>query len=131
MLYQCHWYIDQRVLYQKVSGTVTVQDLVAIQADGDPKIENGIRLVHVIVDATDVTHFPLNLSDLNRVMHRPTSDNRGWTVIIASNRMLQVITSTLVQLAGMRVRIFSTLDAGLTFIKQQDSTIVLPVREEV
>ncbi len=131
MLYECHWYIDQRVLYQKVSGTVSVQDLAALQADGDPKIENGIRFVHVIVDATDVTHFPINLGDLNRVMHRSTSDNRGWTVIIASNRMLQVITSTLVQLAGMRVRIFSTLDAGLAFIKQQDSSIVLPVREEV
>ena len=131
MLYECHWYIDQRVLYQKVSGTVSVQDLAALQADGDPKMENGIRFVHVIVDATDVTHFPINLGDLNRVMHRSTSDNRGWTVIIASNRMLQVITSTLVQLAGMRVRIFSTLDAGLAFIKQQDSSIVLPVREEV
>ena len=131
MLYECHWYIDQRVLYQKVSGTVSVQDLAALQADGDPKIQNGIRFVHVIVDATDVTHFPINLGDLNRVMHRSTSDNRGWTVIIASNRMLQVITSTLVQLAGMRVRIFSTLDAGLAFIKQQDSSIVLPVREEV
>ena len=131
MLYECHWYIDQRVLYQKVSGTVSVQDLAALQADGDPKIENGIRFVHVIVDATDVTNFPISLSELNRVMHRSTSDNRGWTVIIAANRMLQVITSTLVQLAGMRVRIFSTLDAGLAFIKQQDSSIVLPVREEV
>lgn len=127
MLYECHWYVDQRILYQKVSGTIVSQDLVTIQADGDPKIESGIRYVHVIVDALEVTNFPINLGDLNKVMHRITSDKRGWTVIIATNRMLQFLASTLIQLAGMRVRVFSTLDEGVAFILQQDNTIQLPV----
>ncbi len=127
MLYECHWYVDQRILYQKISGAIVPQDLMTIQTDGDPKIESGIRYVHVIVDALDVTNFPINLGDLNKVMRRTSSDKRGWTVIIASNRMLQFLASTLIQLAGMRVRVFPTLDEGVAFILQQDNTIQLPV----
>lgn len=127
MLYECHWYVDQRILYQKISGPVVAQDLVTIQTDGDPKVESGIRYVHVIVDTLEVTSFPINLGDLNKVMRRTSSDKRGWTVIIATNRMLQFLASTLIQLAGMRVRVVSTLDEGITFIAQQDNTIQLPV----
>ena len=128
------WYLQDRVLLQRLSGVVTLEDVKASNAQLKTFLASGVAPTHVIVDLSGVERFPTSLSTIKEfVQPVPNQDILGWVLIFgAKNALLRFLASMVTQLAGenVRMRMLDTLPQAIDFIRKQDETLVnLPVLE--
>ena len=125
MGHEISWYIPGRVVYAKFTGEISLHDaetaseLTAqlLQA-GDPP------LVHLIADTTKLDRFPTNLNLLNRSASKHLWQPKlGWTIVISTNSTTRFISGIITQVARVRFRMFPTMEDGLKFLADQDSTL--------
>lgn len=125
MPYQISWYVDKRIILAEFTGELTLPE--AEEASGKVTIfvEYGEPpLVHLIADATGMEKFPTQLSLLNGDASRHLRNpNLGWTIVISSNAMTRFVSSILTQVTRVRFRVFASLEEGLAFLAEQDSTL--------
>lgn len=128
------WYLQDRVLLQRLSGVVTLEDVKVSNAQLKTFLASGVAPTHVIVDLSGVERFPTSLSTIKEfVQPVPNQDILGWVLIFgAKNALLRFLASMVTQLAGenVRMRMLDTLPEAIDFIRKQDETLVnLPVLE--
>jgi hypothetical protein len=86
--------------------------------EGDPP------MVHLIADTTRLERFPTNLNLLNRNASKHLWQPKlGWTLVISTNSTTRFISGIITQVARVRFRMFPTLEDGLQFIADQDTSM--------
>lgn len=116
------WLIPKRVLLERFYGDVTIADIQGIASTLPPFMEEGVPLIHTILDATDVTSHP-SIKDIHEHASLRTYPNEGWRVIIGASAVARFIASIILQVMGQRYRMYDTLEEALLFIADQDKTV--------
>jgi hypothetical protein len=119
------WYVEKRVLYQRFTGVVTLEDFVISLKESRARLATGIPLVHTLVDTLTLEKYP-PLRQLTRHMTPETGDNTGWTIIMVNNPLMRFAGSVLSQIGGSSFTMTGSLAEALAFLRARDGTLDLP-----
>jgi hypothetical protein len=123
MAYEIEWLVDNRVLYIKPVGDVTVEDMEAAIERMQVMMDNGEAPIHSISDNRFVGKFPTSLSTLKKLM-TPHPKVTGWSLLIQENTATRFISEMLTRFTGQRnIRSFKDLSEGLAFLKRNDQSL--------
>ena len=122
MPYAISWLVDKRVIYTRLYGFITSEELSAQRVEMEPLIQNSDQLLYIITDATDSTGTNLGLRDLQKTQFADAT-NLGWAVYISPKKMDRFFASVITQLLKKRSREFATLDEGIRFLQSIDETL--------
>jgi len=122
MPYAISWLVDKRVIYSRLYGFITGEELSAQRVEMEPLIQNSDQLLYIITDATDSTGTNLGLRDLQKTQFADAT-NLGWAVYISPKKMDRFFASVITQLLKKRSREFATLDEGIRFLQSVDETL--------
>ncbi len=126
MPYSIDWEVEGRVVYERVYGDITVEELVRFNSDVSRLItKNGRPPVHIIMDLSEIGHYPYNLKDLMGIVRQTDDDQMGLTLIITQNPSVRFMASTMGQFAGPRLLVFNTEQETLEFLTNRDKTLHL------
>ena len=125
MPYQTSWCVEQRVILTRYKGVIVVEDIRGQIKETRAMIEQGIPLIHSIIDLSKIDKWPpLNTVNEFRVMDIETvREQMGWSIIVANNIVLKFGSSLFAPVFKLRQRIFSTLDEALDFLQENDPTL--------
>jgi hypothetical protein len=125
MPYQTEWYIENRIILTTYTGDIRIEDIHGQIAETHTLIEQGIPLIHSIIDLSQIDKWPsLNVVNEFRSMDIEAVRERiGWSIIIANNVLLKFGSALFAPIFNLRQRIFSSVDEALTFLQENDSTL--------
>ena len=125
MPYQTGWYVESRIILTRYTGIIRVEDIRGQIDETRTLIEEGIPLVHSIIDLSQIEKWPpLNVVNEFRSMDiESVRERMGWSIIVANNMVLKFGSSLFAPIFNLRQRIFSTVDEALTFLYENDSTL--------
>lgn len=125
MGYEVSWYIEGRIVQAIFTGEMTLQETEVASELTAQYIQNGQPpLVHLIADTTQLERFPTNLNLLNRSASKHLWQPKlGWTIVISTNSTTRFISGIITQVARVRFRMFPTLEDGLAFLEDHDSSL--------
>jgi hypothetical protein len=122
MPYETSWLVEKRVIYTRMYGFVSGEELKTQNEEMVAFIEQSEQLLHTISDATDTTGTDMGLRDLQQTQFTNV-DNLGWAVYISPSKMNRFFASVITQLSKKRGRQFATLEEGLRFLQEMDETL--------
>ena len=125
MGYEISWYVPGRVVQAIFIDTITPEEAEAASDLTAQLIQEGTPpMVHLIADTTRLERFPTNLNLLNRSASKHLWQPKlGWTIVISTNSTTRWISGIITQVARVRFRMFPTLEDGVRFLADQDSTL--------
>jgi len=122
MPYEISWLVEKRVLYTRMYGYVTGEDLRNNNADMATYVLESEQLLHTVTDATETTGTDMGLRDLQNTQFTSV-ENLGWGIYISPSKMNRFFASVITQLSKKRGRQFATLDEALKFLNEMDDTL--------
>jgi len=122
MPYETSWLVEKRVVYTRMYGFVSGEELKTQNREMVAFIEQSEQLLHTINDATDTTGTDMGLRDLQQTQFTNV-DNLGWAIYISPSKMNRFFASVITQLSKKRGRQFATLEEGLRFLQEMDETL--------
>lgn len=137
MTVEMAWFIENKVVYCKISGAVTESELTQLDSlaiqwfDQSPESS-----IHILVDAQQVTQTaPLAAQSK---LQFPKHAKLGWIVAggsAKSNVVVRMIVSLVSQFFKVRWRDERTLDEALAFLQEIDSSLpdlkTIPIPSEL
>lgn len=120
------WYIPNRVLYQRMYGEITLEELRGFNVESLQYVEQGQAPVHTLVDMREVTKYPMNLREISSQLLNDPGPKLGWVMVITNNPVLRFLASVVVQVAKVRTGVFPSIDEALAFVAKRDETLILP-----
>jgi hypothetical protein len=127
MAYEIKWYVEGRIIYDRLYGDLTFDDAVQTSSILTDYLGRAapLPLIHVIVDLSEMERMPLevNLKRFNQAMQHMKAPNLGWTLMITSHPIARFLASTLTQIARARFRTFTSREEALAFLSDQDETL--------
>lgn len=124
MAYKLGWYVPERVIYIRLEGTFTVDDLAQISDALIKMLDSGKPLVHILRDERNITSTPRNLQRARDVMRVGNHRAIGWVVATGNtNAMLQFLMGMMASFFGLNYRHFRTIEAGIAFLQARDPSI--------
>ncbi len=119
-----NWYLKNRIIYVRPVGEVTIDNVNELNAQGLEMLDAGTPSVHVIIETRYVTVMPTNLLQWSYATSFIKHPSKGWLITIANTPMASFLARIIPQIAGcQRYRVFSELETGLEFLKQQDPSL--------
>lgn len=125
MPYEIRWHTENRVIYQRCFGVLTLDEMRENNEITMQYINSGTPLVHNIVDMREVESFPMNLKQMGDVFKRDqeTLIRLGWTVVIGLTPIMRFFATVLIQIWGARYRFVTTLEEAEDFLLDRDVTL--------
>ncbi len=124
MSYEVRSLIDRRVVLVVVEGTVTLSEVRAGGQQVDALISAGEAPVHVIIDITRMTDYPLSPSRIFEASPFLRHPDLGY---IPAYGVTSLLLNTLLQVIGLMApfeyRVVQSLADALDFLRAQDSRI--------
>lgn len=118
------WLYPKRVIKIRHYGKVTSEQLVVSIAESIKLTEEGDKPVHTYLDSTDVEGKPeFSISDLKALIPK-IIEGTGWTVAVQPRVLDRFFSSLGMQLAGARYRFVNTEQEAITFLLEQDPTLL-------
>jgi hypothetical protein len=118
------WLIPQRVVYERFSGEITLDDIRQNSELVGPLMAEGIPLIHTIIDVTEVTSHP-GLNEIRNSTPMETYDNEGWRILVGGNAIARFIGSVILQLMQRRFRAYPTMEEAIQFLAEIDDSLDL------
>ena len=122
MPYQVSWLVDQRVMYTRMYGFVTGEELGAQKVEMEALLPKDGPKLYIITDGTDTTGTNMGLRDLQKTQFADAT-SLGWAVYISPKKMDRFFASVITQLLKKRSREFATLEEGIRFLQSVDETL--------
>ena len=125
MPYQTRWYVEKRIILTSYTGIIGVEDIRGQIDETHALIEEGIPLIHSIIDLSQIEKWPpLSVVNEFRSMNIDSVRERiGWSIIVANNVVLKFGSALFSPIFKLRQRIFSNLDEALAFLQENDPTL--------
>lgn len=115
------WLQDNKVILIRFSGDVTVEDVGTANRQASPMIKVGTPLVHEIVDLSRLSSFPRNIQEMKQAIEFTEHDGQlGWTVVVATSKLLRFLSNMLVHLFHGRFAFVGTMKEALEFLAERD-----------
>lgn len=122
---QVEWLIPNRVIMSRMSGVISVEDIEGWLVSLTKMVNEGTPLVHHIGDNLQIESIEVSLKTLQVLIKGiKKADHFGWYLSVTTNpinRMMSALTS---QFAGIRIRTYWTVEEALSFLKENDPSII-------
>ena len=82
MPYAISWLVEKRVVYTRLYGFVSGEELQAQSRELEGYVHTSEQLLYIITDATDTTGTNMGLRDLQKTQFAD-APNLGWSVYIS------------------------------------------------
>jgi hypothetical protein len=123
MPYEHRWYVERRIIYSKVWGDQDIDELTRSSSEVQSMMEQGIPLVHMLMDDSQLGKVPVNLSQLMKAISGRHA-NLGWVIMIGQgSRIPNFLMDMLTKIFRSNVRREPTLEKAVEFLKGTDITI--------
>lgn len=123
MAYELNWMVENRVIYERLSGNITLDEIREVGKLVSEHVAVGTPLVHLVADLTEVGKFPMNLREINNMFENPHRERFGWMIGITNNQLVRFFGTMIPQLQGARMRMFTSVDEALRFLQSVDETL--------
>lgn len=123
MTYTAEWYLPGHIYMVSLTGELTLEDIGAFDKAFWQASEAGNPPIHLILECSRVTKFPLNIDQIYRVVTKDDSDIVGWVVLVTSNSVSEFVSSNVMKLMHKRFRGARTLEDALRFLTQVDDSL--------
>jgi hypothetical protein len=89
MPYNVSWYVENRVVLNRVWGEYTLEEMRTGNEIILPWMNASSMPVHLVVDVREIGHFPRNFRPMLQEIERFRSvANMGWGVMLTNNSLL-------------------------------------------
>ena len=93
------WIQPNRVIYERFHGTITLEEMSAIQQEFLNYLNEGDAPVHAIIDLSAVRDFPKSISQIRKGLVSTGNTQLGRVVLVTGkNPVLRFISSVISQL---------------------------------
>lgn len=119
------WLIEGKVIFQRMWGDITIEDIEEMSKISKQLIESSDRhLVHTITDNSEVKSSPPSNKVRNASKEALQHPRFGWFVIYGQNDRLQRFFFQLAtSIFNLRTRWFNTREESLNFLAKVDSQL--------
>ncbi|MCL4247454.1 MAG: STAS/SEC14 domain-containing protein [Anaerolineae bacterium] len=117
------WHLEGQVIYMRLSGMVTVEDIKQASETVTAMAPAESTRVHLIVDLRDLQKFPTQLKELASVIPNIPRRGNGWLLFVSQNAFVRFLSSTLAQMASRRMKVFDDPQAALDFLQLMDADL--------
>ncbi len=111
------WHVEKEVIDLKVFGTVTSEDIIALNLKTMEYIEASIQPVHLIIDTLDVTTYPTNLRWILRLLKNNPIPATGWNILVQNNPTVRVLACAILSILRVPLHVCTTLEEAETFLE--------------
>lgn len=125
MAHDTSWYIPQRAILQRVSGELTIEEMAQINKELETYLDQGIPLVHILIDVTKVEKYPTSVHQIGKVMKRNNVEREGWTLLVTNSQIIRFMGSVVTQFSTLRFRTFPKFEDAVEFLMKQDTTLTV------
>lgn len=122
MSHYTQWLVEDRVIYTRVWGTFSAEEIPEVDAEMIPLLEQSdAPLIHVLADDLELESMPnmKKMSELQYVKH----EKMGWFITSNPNRVLRFIGTVVGQLLKTRHRFVDSPEDGIDFLLTVDTTL--------
>jgi len=124
MSYSIDWVIPKRVLYSRVWGIQTEDQIKQSDEDMTQFIEEGIPLIHLIMDAREMESMPTSLGNIQSSVSAITDPSYGWVVAVGTtNPVTKFMGLMIAKLFRLRFRRVANLQEAIEFLSGMDATL--------
>lgn len=111
------WLIEGRVLLTRVSGSVTMEELIVASANGTAMIETGAAPVYNLVDISAMKGFPTRVTEVRQISVGGTSPKLEWIIVYGiQNSMVNFLATLFTQFLKTNSKVVPTQDDALALI---------------
>ncbi len=125
MPFKSAWYVEGQVIYTRVWGAITSEELHANILDVQQHYyEQSTQLfVHQLVDNRAVSQ-QLSGRDMVSAMPKTPHPRAGWSLIIGQvHPVARFLSDVAMQVIRLRFRFYKTPEEAIAFLKEADNTI--------
>lgn len=119
MPFDIRWYVPDRVLIVDVGESITIEELLSIRAEVDAIMvtisDDHPTKWHVIIDGSQLDRMPASLEAFRQQLVKPHPAT-GWICMVSTNKLQNMIMTTLMQLMRLNHKTFVTLDEAVAFL---------------
>lgn len=129
-----YWLLENRILYVKRPSVVNIENLERDSEQIIAMLEMGEAPIHIINDTLNVAMNPKNVRLIRKATPFLDHPNLGWFVTIASNPFIAFLGSVVPQMRltnNRNVKVVSTTDDAITFLRKSDLSLGSPSLNEV
>ncbi|HEX2622407.1 MAG TPA: hypothetical protein VHL11_19745, partial [Phototrophicaceae bacterium] len=87
MPYEFSWYVPRRVIYVRIHGDLTVNELTQLKEESRDFASKGDAPVHAIIDTLAMTSMPHDLPGIFRSMMQGERPLNAFSVLVTTNRI--------------------------------------------
>ena len=118
------WLVENRVIYTRTYGVVSIGEIQQLMAQTKDMMDTGTKFVHLVANSADIERLTFNLTDLMKSFRGfPSSPNRGWALSVSPNVMYRFFSSIAAQMSNSRHRVFSTMEEAIAFLQSVDEAL--------
>jgi hypothetical protein len=120
------WHRQSRILYAKVTGEYTLEDMKAFHENvASEYLDKADEPIHLIIDINEMTAFPKQMVKINSVanilLKHPMM---GWMVSIGKdNPIVNFFASVITQTFQVKFRAEKSIENAEKFLQRADPTL--------
>ena len=131
MGFENSWLVPGKVVYSRVIGKITLEELSNVSEMTIKMFEESDSpLIHLIIDESELDKLPVSIKSFSEASTLLKHPQMGWMIMYGTDdRMAKFMSTIITGIAKVRHRRFRTFEECLAFLKTVDST--LPTVEEM
>ncbi|MEO8395293.1 MAG: STAS/SEC14 domain-containing protein [Chloroflexota bacterium] len=122
------WQQPRRVIYERFHGTITLEEMTAIQQEFLKYLNEGEAPVHAIIDLSGVRDFPKSISQIRQGLVSTGNTQLGRVVLVTGkNPMVRFISSVISQLIlkNAQYALCDSLDEATRILRDRDPSVTI------
>ncbi len=130
MPYQHQWLIDGQVLYARLWGKQTLEELAMSNAEIVALLDAADgRLIHMLIDDSKLGELPASLFQIRKTLTYATHKNLGWAIVFGvkeytlTSAVTDYIIAMLAKLTRARYIRVKTFSEAIDHLKSMDTSV--------
>jgi len=117
--YKLSWLIPQRVMYLRLSGTTTLEELENINRFISSGLEETSEQVALVIDATDSNGFAVGIDQLRASQRYGQHPRLKSIIVLGTNKLIRLMLVIVFNVATASLKFCQNLDEANTLLKQR------------
>ncbi|MCU0498969.1 MAG: hypothetical protein MUF87_16580 [Anaerolineae bacterium] len=125
MPYTIYWLQEQRVICCQYHQQVSLDELRETDHLTHEKLTQNGPNTHLILDASDLKKFPLDVGAITKSVSFYRNANLGYCLLITNSNIVNLLGATITHVIGKRLMIVRSREEAILKLQQLDSTVRL------
>jgi len=118
------WLCSERVIYARVTGLVTMEEVIGYNTELVRYVTSGEAPVHTVLHHDNITRIPRDVLSIRRALTVLDNPGMGWVVHVSQKRSPWLYAGLLMsRMTGSLGHTTTTIQDALTFLSNQDYTL--------